>query len=51
MSINNRNQEDRSVLALLYDNYRKTYSETAESIQREIETLYQQLFAHHLANP
>lgn len=51
MSINNRNQEDRSVLALLYDEYRRTYPETAESIQREIETLYQQLFAHHLANP
>ena len=51
MSINNRNQEDRSVLALLYDEYRRTYPKTAESIQREIETLYQQLFAHHLANP
>lgn len=51
MSINNRNQEDRSVLALLYDEYRRTYPETAESIQHEIETLYQQLFAHHLANP
>lgn len=51
MSINNRNREDRSVLALLYDEYRRTYPETAESIQREIETLYQQLFAHHLANP
>lgn len=51
MSINNRNQEDRSVLALLYGYYRKIYSETAESIQREIETLYQQLHLHHLANP
>ena len=51
MSINNRNQEDRSVLALLYDEYRRMYPETAESIQREIETLYQRLFAHHLANP
>ena len=51
MSINNRNQEDRSVLALLYDEYRRTYPETAESIQREIETLYQQLHLHHLANP
>ena len=51
MSVNNnRNQEDRSVLALLYDEYRRTYPETPESIQREIETLYQQLFAHHLAN-
>ena len=49
--MNTRNQEDRSVLALLYDEYRRTYPETAESIQREIETLYQQLFAHHLANP
>ena len=51
MSINNRNQEDRSVLALLYDEHRRTYPETAESIQREIETLYQQLHLHHLANP
>ena len=51
MSINNRNQEDRSVLALLYDEYRRTYPESAESIQREIETLYQQLHLHHLANP
>ena len=51
MSINNRNQEDRSVLALLYDEYRRTYPETAESIQREIETLYQQLHLHHLSNP
>ena len=51
MSINNRNQEDRSVLALLYDEYRRTSPETAESIQHEIETLYQQLHLHHLANP
>ena len=51
MSINNRNQEDRSVLALLYDEYRRTYPETAESIQHEIETLYQQLHLLHLANP
>ena len=41
--MNTRNREDRSVLALLYDEYRRTYPETAESIQREIETLYQQL--------
>ena len=39
------------MLALLDDNYRNTYPETAESIQREIETLYQQLHLHHLANP
>lgn len=51
MNRNTRNREDRSVLALLYDEYRRTYPETSESIQREIETLYQQLFAHHLANP
>lgn len=47
----NQNTEDRSVLALLYDEYKRTYPETAESIQREIETLYQQLYQHHLANP
>ena len=51
MCIHNQNREDRSVLALLYDEYRRTSPETPESIQREIETLYQQLFAHHLANP
>ena len=51
MSIHNQNREDRSVLALLYDEYRRTYPETAESIQREVETLYQQLHLHHLANP
>lgn len=51
MSINNRKREDRSVLALLYDEYRRMYPETTESIQREIETLYQQLHLHHLANP
>ena len=51
MSINNRSQENRSVLALLYDEYRRTYPESSESIQREIETLYQQLHLHHLANP
>ena len=46
--MNTRNQEDRSVLALLYDEYRRTYPETAESIQREIETLYQQ---RHITMP
>ena len=51
MCVNNRNREDRSVLAWLYDEYRRTYPENAESIQQEIETLYQQLFAHHLPNP
>ena len=51
MNTNTRNREDRSVLALLYDEYRRTYPETAESIQREIESLYQQLHLHHLANP
>ena len=51
MSIRNQNHEDRTVLALLYDNYRRAYPESAESIQNEIETLYRQLFAHHLANP
>ena len=49
--MNTRNREVRSVLALLYDNYRKTYPETAESVQQEIETLYQQLHLHHLSNP
>ncbi len=51
MSMTNRPREDRSVLALLYDDYRRTYPESADSIQQEIETLYQQLYLHHLANP
>ena len=47
-----RNQdEDRSVLAILYDEYRRTYPESVENLQREIETLYQHLHQHHLANP
>ena len=49
--MNMKNRDDKSVLALLYDTYRMTYPESAESIQREIETLYQQLHLHHLANP
>ena len=47
----NRNTEERSVLALLYDDHRRSYPETAESFQREIEGLYQQLYRHPLANP
>ena len=47
-----RNQhEDRSVLGILYDEYRRTYPENVENLQREIETLYQHLYLHHLANP
>lgn len=46
-----RQQEDRSVLALLYDEYRRMYPETVESLQWEIERLYQDLHYHHLANP
>ena len=49
--MNNRPREDRSVLALLYDDYRRIYPESAVTIQREIETLYQQLYLHALANP
>ena len=49
--VGNRNIEDRQILALLYDDYRRRHSETAGSIQREIEGLYQQLYRHPLANP
>lgn len=42
----NRNTEDRSVLALLYDEYRRMYPETTTSMQREIEELYRQLYGH-----
>ena len=47
----NRNTEDRSVLALLYDDHRRSHSETAESIQRDIEEMYQQLYRHQLDSP
>ena len=43
--------EDWSVLGILYDEYRRTYPENVENLQREIETLYQHLYLHHLANP
>ena len=49
--VGNRKPSDRSVLALLYDDYNRSRPETAESFQREIETMYQQLYRHPLANP
>ena len=45
------NQEDHSVLALLYDEYRRTYPETVESLQREIESLYRDLYQQPLTDP
>ena len=47
----NRNTEDWSVLALLYDDYRHRHSETAGSIQREIEAMYLELYRHQLDSP
>ena len=46
MSINSQNHEDHSVLALLYDNYRRAYPQITLSVQREIEDLYRQLYAY-----
>ena len=43
--------EDRTVLALLYDAYRRTYPETVESLQREIESLYRDLYQQPLTDP
>lgn len=45
-----RAYEENSVLALLYDEYKRRYSETIESIQREIEALYEELHGSHLLN-
>lgn len=50
MSIKRSEYEDHSVLAILYDEYKRSYPETIESIQREIESLYEELFGHHLLN-
>ena len=52
MDVNNhRNREDRSVLALLYDEYRRTHPQITLSIQREIAEFYRQLYGHELENP
>jgi hypothetical protein len=50
MSIKKRQYEDNSVLALLYDEYKRAYPETIESIQREIEVLHEELYGTHLLN-
>lgn len=50
MSIKKRKYEDHSILALLYDEYKRMYPETIESIQQEIEALYEELFGHDLLN-
>ena len=44
--MNTRNREDRSVLALLYDEHRRMYPQITLSVQREIEELYRQLYGH-----
>ena len=52
MDVNNhRNREDLSVLALLYDEYRRMYPQITLSIQREIVEFYRQLYGHALENP
>ena len=43
--------EDRTVLALLYDEYRRAYPETVESLQCEIESLYRDLYQQALTDP
>lgn len=50
MSIKRKECEDYSILALLYDEYKRTYPESIESIQQEIESLYEELYGHHLLN-
>lgn len=41
-------REDHSVLAQLYDSYRRTYPQSRESIQRELESAYRELFGEQL---
>lgn len=48
MSIKKRTYEEHSILALLYDEYKRVYPETIESIRQEIEALYEELYGHHL---
>ena len=44
--MNDKNHEDRSILALLYDNYRRAHPQITISVQREIEDLYRQLYKY-----
>ena len=44
--MNDQNHEDRSILALLYDNYRRAHPQITISVQREIEDLYRQLYKY-----
>ena len=44
--MDDQNHEDRSILALLYDNYRRAHPQITISVQREIEDLYQQLYSY-----
>lgn len=44
MSANRKNQRDGSVLTILYDEYCRTYPTTAESMQRMVESMYQDLY-------
>lgn len=50
MKLMNRKTEDHSVLAILYDEYRRTYPKSNESLRREIEQLYQALYHRPLDN-
>ena len=43
--------EDRSVLALLYDEHRRSYPVSVEHLQDEIEELYQGIYHRPLTNP
>ena len=44
--MNDQNHEDHSILALIYDNYRRAHPQITISVQREIEDLYQQMYAY-----
>ena len=41
-------REDHSTLAQLYDAYRSTYPQSRESVQRELESAYEELFGESM---
>ncbi len=51
MKSQKRTQEDRSILAWLYDAYRQTHPQSVENLQREIEGVYEGIYHHPLENP
>lgn len=45
-----QDHEDRTVLALLYDDYRRIYPKSMEVMRCEIESLYHQMHRQDLTN-